>query len=260
MALHSAFPSERPSRIALAGDWHGDVDHAMRAVNWAWDRGAEGLLHLGDFGIWAGLWGESYLKVLDGHLDRLGMWLGFVDGNHENFDLLESFPVHDDGVRPVTSRITHLPRGFRWTWGEFTWLALGGAVSMDAHRRRPYVDWWPQEAITASQALEAVQGGPVHYMLTHDAPAGVEVPGLLDIWPADAVRAANQHREQLAVVVADVLPYVLFHGHMHVRYSQIVEFAPAMPTKVIGLSDNQGPFGENLLVLDLDAEGFVVLP
>lgn len=133
-------------------------------------------------------------------------------------------------------------------------------MSMDAARRRPHVDWWPQEEITASEAARAADGGPVHVMLTHDAPAGVDVPGLLDIWPDDAVRAANRHREQLRGIATELVPFLIFHGHMHVRYSQVVEFERAMPTKVIGLSDNHGPFEDNLLLVDLDIRGGVILP
>lgn len=262
MALRSSFPLEKPSRVLLAGDWHGNTDRAIAAVQWGSARGAEGILQLGDFGIWAGSWGGSYIKTLNRELNRRGMWLGFVDGNHENFDLLESMPLRR-GVRPVAQRITHLPRTYRWTWGEVTWLALGGAVSMDANARRPHVSWWPREAITAGEAWQATLGGPVQYMLTHDAPAGVDVPGLLDIWPADAMRAADRHRAQLREVAKSVLPDVIFHGHMHARYSQTVSFdqeSVGKPTKVIGLASDHEPLAQNLLVVDLDARGFVVLP
>lgn len=123
MALHSALPAEKPSRIVLAGDWHGDIDHAISAVRWASARGAQGILQLGDFGIWAGSEGVSYVKALNRELNRCDMWLGFVDGNHENFDVLNSKPVRQGvGRSPSGSPISRAATAGRgvsargWLW------------------------------------------------------------------------------------------------------------------------------------------------
>ena len=95
----------RPSRTAIAGDWHADTEYAVAAIEHAAKRGATVLLHLGDFGY---NFTDDYLTALDDALDRC-IVLGFVDGNHENFDRLLSWPVDADGLRCLRERIVHLP-------------------------------------------------------------------------------------------------------------------------------------------------------
>lgn len=94
-----------PSRTAIAGDWHADTEYAVAAIEHAAKRGATVLLHLGDFGY---NFTDDYLTALDDALDRC-IVLGFVDGNHENFDRLLSWPVDADGLRCLRERIVHLP-------------------------------------------------------------------------------------------------------------------------------------------------------
>lgn len=86
----------------------------------------------GDFG---GLWDGS---PKDKHwLD----WLAekpfttlFVDGNHENFALLNALPEkewHGGRVHEVRQNILHLMRGQVFTFGGLTWFTMGGASSHD---------------------------------------------------------------------------------------------------------------------------------
>lgn len=249
------FPLESsPSRIALAGDWHGNTLAALAAIERAARERAAGVLHLGDFGIWPGLAGRRFLDGIEDALRRHGMWLAFVDGNHEDFVQLEAIPVQPSGTRWVRPGIRHLPRGFRWQWHGKTWLALGGATSLDRLRRRELVDWWPQEAITWPQAERAIAGGQVDFMVTHDAPARADVPGLdPSLWDVGELLVAERHRELLQRIVDAVGPSQLWHGHMHVRYSTTVT-TPAGPCRVDGLDCDLGRTQDNIVVVDLDQE------
>lgn len=48
-------PSRRtPTRIALAGDWHGNTRWALHALEAAARQGCDTVVHLGDFGLWPG--------------------------------------------------------------------------------------------------------------------------------------------------------------------------------------------------------------
>jgi len=163
-----------PARIAIAGDWHTDTDYGVAAIGHAAKRDATVLLHLGDFGY---NFTDTYLAALDDALRRHGLVLGFVDGNHENFDRLLTQPIAADGLRHLRDRVVHLPRGFRWRWGQTRCVAVGGAYSIDRFLRIPGRSWWPQETITAQQACYIAAGGRADVMFCHDCPAGIEVPG-----------------------------------------------------------------------------------
>lgn len=86
----------------------------------------------GDFG---GMWDGSRRErqELD-HLDHLPFTLLFVDGNHENFDLLNAFPEadwHGGRVHQVREHVLHLMRGQMYEIGGYTFFTMGGAQSHD---------------------------------------------------------------------------------------------------------------------------------
>ncbi len=108
----------------------------------------------------------------------------FVDGNHENFDLLEQYPVEEwcgGKVRVIRRdadgkpKILHLMRGQVFEMEGKKIFTFGGAYSFDKFTREPHVDWWPQEMPTEEEmdaGMEnlAKHGYQVDYILTHAAP------------------------------------------------------------------------------------------
>lgn len=241
-----------PTRIALSGDWHRNADFAKRAIASAAAQGAQGIIQLGDFGIWPGHVGRAYLTSVSQQLEKAGIWGCFIDGNHDDFWQLHSIPLDPNGLRPIRDNLWHIPRGYRWWWNERTWLALGGAVSMDRKLRTIGKNWWPEETITNSQFEEVLAGGPADVMLTHDCPSGVDIPGLMPegFWDADQMRNANAHRQILRAVVDDVAPTTLYHGHFHVRYQAIAEFERSR-CLIEGLGDDGCGLSESLIMVDV---------
>ncbi len=239
-----------PSRVAVAGDWHADTEYALAAIEHAAKRNATVLLHLGDFGY---NFTGHYLDSLDQALDRCGIVLGFVDGNHENFDRLLSWPVDDDGLRHLRGRIVHLPRGFRWQWAQTRCLALGGAYSIDRILRKPGQSWWEQEWITAQQARDAAATGPADVMFCHDCPAGITVPGAARDrfgFPAKELRRSELYRARLRSVVDAVRPARLWHGHFHHRYQAVLR-GDGYRSVIDGLGKNGNPIDNNMVVVNL---------
>ena len=119
---------------------------------------------------------------------------------------------------------------------------------MDRRDRREGMSWWPEEHLTDDDVAHAVGAGPVDAIVAHDAPDGVEIPGL---WPADSVPAseadaAQRHRQRVGHVVDQTRPAVFFHGHYHVRYTALRGY-----TKVVGLADDGAPLREHCRILDL---------
>lgn len=139
--------------IYITGDMHGDIDiHKFSA-----DKFSEGktltkddyVIILGDFGL---IWnlGNTDLYWLKWLTEKPWTTL-FVDGNHENFDLLKTFPYEDKfngKVQRITNSIFHLCRGEIYTIEDQTFFVMGGAQSTDKEFRRSFISWWPQELPT----------------------------------------------------------------------------------------------------------------
>ncbi len=92
---------------------------------------------LGDFGgIWARKDDEYYIyqsQVLD-ELESRNFTTVFIDGNHENFDLLNQYPIkmwNGGKVHEIRPHIFHLMRGEIFEIQGKTFYAFGGATSHD---------------------------------------------------------------------------------------------------------------------------------
>ena len=241
-----------PNRIIVAGDWHGNTDWAEHVIGRAGSLLAgeerKRILHLGDFGIWPGIGGAEYLDSVLGACFEHGVDLWFVDGNHEDFTQLEAFRVSEQDDKVVT----WLPRGHRWEWHGRTWLALGGAVSVDrAVRVKGNLGWWPEEEITDEQEHAVIAGGPADVMVCHDCPAGVVHafgPRPRE-WAETDLARSERHAQRLQRIVDAVQPSHLMHGHLHMAYQRVCDFGYG-PVEVTGL-DRDGGRGPNWAVLDV---------
>ena len=238
-------------RIAMCGDWHGNYSYAQKALLHCIREGADVIIHVGDFGFWAL---NGYLDMLNDLCEQHGVILMFVDGNHEHHVLLNSIPVDDDGVRRIKDRLWHLPRGFRWEWEGVTFMALGGAHSVDADDRRVGIDYFTEETITLGEAYRAAADGPVDVLITHDCPDGVDIPGMTkdsNFFPAHQIEKAQRHRALLREVVNEVTPRFLWHGHYHRRYQAWLQIDDEHKCLVTGLDKDGTAFDKNVHIVDV---------
>ncbi len=246
------------SKILLVGDTHGNDNFFGLACSTAAEYGCDKLFQVGDFGYWAHYKaGVDFLDACEAHLrdnNLKGYWL---DGNHENHPLLRELygPGGVDhnpdfqGFWKIRHNILYAPRGLRWEWDYITFMALGGAYSVDKEFRREGLSWWPEESITEEEAEFAMSGGYVDVMLTHDAPEGTDIPCLRrqralrrDMFPE-----STQQRLLLRRVVDAVRPKMLVHGHYHNRYSDNLN-----GTVIEGLGADMQPLNEAVTVFDTD--------
>jgi hypothetical protein len=246
--------SRSPRRVLLVGDTHGDADWWFQAVFPAAARcRASVILQVGDFGVQGGRIGGRYLDSLQRELDRTGRWLWFIDGNHDDMEVLYGLPVGEDGTRQMRSRILHLPRGVRWTWADRRFLACGGAGSIDRQWRTRGHDWWPEEQITAEDVERCIGRGPTDVLVSHDAPLEAPVVGLdlRGVVRPDVLEAAAASRRRLAAVVAAVRPRLAIWGHWHEHHLCEVQSLtdPERCFGLLGLSENGSPWG-NLAILE----------
>jgi predicted phosphodiesterase len=245
-------PLAVPARIAFVGDLHMNAQWARRAIRHAAERGAEVIVHLGDFGY---TFDAKYMRVLNRTLSETGVPLLFVDGNHECFTTLLRYPIRDNGLRQLTDWVWHLPRGFRWTWDGVRFLALGGAHSVDRPYRVPGTSWWSEETIGRGDVARVMQGGPADVLISHDCPVGVTIPGIDDRstpapFPPAEMQRAHEHRQLMRSTIGAVRPSMIWHGHYHVRYQTVTDLGWG-PVVVNGLDCDDSTLDRNVVVVDL---------
>lgn len=161
--------------LFVTGDTHGD--HDIAKLRWF----ASQNLHLtkkdymiiaGDFG---GIWWEKYLEEDLDMYSKLPWTTLFVDGNHENFDLINAYPVEQwkgGKVHRIREDILHLMRGQVFEIEGKRIFTMGGGTSIDKMYRQEGVSWWRQEMITCDDMDEADKnlkacGNQVDYIITH---------------------------------------------------------------------------------------------
>ncbi|MDD6059445.1 MAG: metallophosphoesterase [Ruminococcus sp.] len=163
--------------IYVTGDTHGDVKRfkAMKKL-----RRGDTLIICGDFGFfWDGSKKErSILKKLGAR----SYTIAFIDGCHENFDLLESFPVTEwngGKARIVGKNIVHLMRGQVYTIEDKKIFTFGGGNSQDFIFRSEGENWWKREQPSHEEIIEAIENlrlndNTVDYVITHEPPASLK--------------------------------------------------------------------------------------
>lgn len=236
-------------RVAFAGDWHGSALFAGHALQTAVSQGADVVVQVGDFGLQDDESGRAFADAVEDWCQRLRVSILWVDGNHDDHDLLEQVP-RVQGLGRIRDSIWHIPRGMRWSWGGLRWGGLGGAVSVDRRARVETGDWWHQEALTTADLSNWLAGGPVDVAVTHDAPAGANLPVTPGAWwGSEAMAAAQANREMLADALVPTRPAVVVHGHFHVGYDSTWTY-PGGRAHIVGLgADDEA--ADNLWVVDL---------
>lgn len=126
--------------IGLVGDLEGDRDWAVSVLRTLGERGDVGVAcQLGDLRFGMGADPQGYLNAIESVCADFDLRLLCVNGNHENWahldELWEGTLGRDDhGThRPldVSDHVTLLPRGHRWDMGGRSFVALGGAPSVN---------------------------------------------------------------------------------------------------------------------------------
>ena len=166
--------------IYITGDTHGEFSK-LSNTNWpvsTYMTREDYIIVTGDFGlifnpvqtkdeIWWTKWiaGKPWTLL-------------FVDGNHDNHPKLNDLPRElkfgsDVGI--VSDSIFHLRRGEIYTIEGRTFLAFGGAASIDKVYRTPGVSWWPEEIPSYAEmdhCLNIIEKNSYHVdiILAHTCP------------------------------------------------------------------------------------------
>jgi hypothetical protein len=201
----------------------------------------------------------------------------FIAGNHDKISLLEKTCGLIDGFYQVRPNIWFSPNGTQWEFEGKSFLALGGAYSIDkkvrleseaalaeklyrnsskyrtdisegylraeARSQTEGYYWFPEEEMTDEFVLQKVaqlQGTNIDVLLAHDKPLASN-PGI-ELLPINEC-LPNQRRLQHAVRV--LKPKLFVHGHLHVRYTDEIRCGDdGMFTRVEGLGANEPNFNQ----------------
>jgi predicted phosphodiesterase len=164
--------------IFVTGDTHGKQESISRfnTANFPEQKEMtidDVVIVAGDFGfIWDGSKFDQF--ALDWFSQKNYMTL-FIDGNHENFTLLEKYPIemwNGGKVHRINDRVLHLMRGQVFEIQGNKIFTFGGAESRDKGFRKPFVSWWPQEIPSNAEFEEGLSNldkynWDVDYVITH---------------------------------------------------------------------------------------------
>lgn len=191
--------------IYITGDTHGMQDwEKLNTTNFPDQlympletdkyHGNDYLIILGDFG---GIWGDEGhdRHVIKTYNQRRFMTL-FIDGNHENHDLLDQYPVEEwngGKVHCISDKVVHLMRGQVYTIEGIKIFTMGGAESTDKKYRKEGTSWWAREMPSDEEYEEALrnlekQNFEVDIVLTHCAPEGYIGKNMRPVYNSDMSR------------------------------------------------------------------------
>lgn len=170
--------------IFVTGDTHANIDIGKLAVkNFPRQKDlskSDYLIVCGDFGlVWDGssreMWWQDWLT----EKNFTTLW---IDGNHENFDILREFPLtkkFGGVVREIAPDIFYLDRGQVLTIDKRKIFVMGGARSHDKEYRIEHISWWEQEMPSRDEMDRAIESLDKHqwkvdYVLTHCAPRSIQ--------------------------------------------------------------------------------------
>ena len=221
--------------IYVTGDTHGE---RARLLHQPWTA-ADTLIVCGDFGF---LYydNDEETAFLDRIEQTLPFTVCFVDGNHENFSMIDRYPVetwHGGQVHRIRKNVLHLMRGQVFSIEEKTFFTFGGAYSIDRYMRVRDVSYWEEELPTDDEYKRAVavlkaNGMRVDYVLTHTA-------------PLEIVRRMGYVPDPHGMELEGFLEYIMyeasfthwFFGHWHEDRTVMDRFT-ALWTDVVCLKGN----------------------
>lgn len=171
-----------PSRVFVTGNIHGTIDmDKINEYNFPVQKELgedDNLIIVGDFGL---IWDENISDEMQ--LDNLAKKkfnILFVDGTHENFDLLyndyEVVDLYGGKAHKIRDNVYHLMRGEIYTIGGKKYLVFGGGESSDIQGRTKGVDFWQEETPSEKEWSNLYKNLEdnnyyVDYVLTHTPPS-----------------------------------------------------------------------------------------
>ncbi len=215
--------------IYVTGDVHADISR----FNVKCLKKNDTLIICGDFGfIWHG--DRSEEKILK-RIGKLPFYTLFVDGTHENFDLLKQYklvPFAGSTARNIDGKLFHLTRGNIYEIEGKRIFAFGGGESYDKELRKIYDKYWSEELPLISEMKYAVNnlnmvGRKVDYIITHEPTSRVKE--LLNLKHTN-MNSLNKFFDELSENVEyDMWYFGSMHKDKQISFKQRAIFSDVIP-------------------------------
>lgn len=233
--------------IYITGDIHGEPETRLSNRNLQ-RQGIQPLqaddivMIAGDFGLpWVP--GSKSEKYRLEWLETRPYTIAFVDGNHENFDILNSLSeeIWNGGrVHRICQNVFHLIRGEIYQIQGSKFFVFGGAKSIDRAYRVKGESWWPQEIYSEVEYENAIHNltqnnYAVEYVITHTAPLWMVYDAFgefIDEYLSGKLDCATQ--KMLTEIEKKMIYAKWFFGHFH--FDRNMPAYCAIYTKVIKIS------------------------
>ncbi len=244
--------------IYATGDTHGRMDWGkIHPENWPLGQTLtrdDYLVICGDFGaVWS--WGPQDHEELAWYEAQPWTTL-WVDGNHENHDLIDSFEVSERfggrvQVVPGYPHVVHLMRGEVYDLPVMDGqtvrcFVMGGAPSIDKMWRVEGVSWWARELPSREEydhgqdGLQQV-GWSVDYVFTHEVPssAAVDILGqeFIDRHPSGRFNEVADYLQLIDDQLDKQRLRMWYAGHHHVDRMVIDEQHCVLYHQVVRLGE-----------------------
>lgn len=162
-------------RVFITGDKHGSFGSLFGLAEKNELHDSDILIITGDAGY---VWDEDYIYRAETLQQLFPGTIAFIDGNHENFEILNSLEITEwngGKVHRIGERVLHLMRGQMYSIYGKKYFTFGGARSVDKDRRVKGESWWdgeePDEAETAAAGSKLMTNiDEIDYVITHEAP------------------------------------------------------------------------------------------
>ncbi len=165
--------------IYITGDTHGDQNRFFDLQNnhgeatWTND---DYLIVCGDFGYI--FFNDASENAFLDELEQKPYTICFLDGNHENFPAIFSYPEEQwngGRIHRIRKNIIHLMRSQVFEIDGHTFFTMGGGYSIDRYMRRLNESYWEEELPSDAEYKEAIANLKKHdmqvdFMLSHTAP------------------------------------------------------------------------------------------
>lgn len=234
--------------IYLTGDTHGQSD-IFKLFPDSFPDGKnltrdDYMIICGDFG---GVWfGDERDDARLEFYEEKKYTILFVDGNHENFEALNKYPIlewHGGKTHIIRPNIIHLMRGQIFDIDGKKFFTFGGGISIDKANIIPYISWWPEEEPSYNEINEALDnlnkvGNKVDYIITHAAPESIMRNELCKLQPMYKINCPTE--KFLNEIYQKIEFEMWFCGHYHmdvwlhsyklqVLYNNIVKLKTGYP-------------------------------
>ena len=259
--------------IYITGDTHAEFTRFTRLAFPQQTRMSKEdyVIICGDFG---GVWNESVQqqRELD-WLNGLPFTTLFITGNHENYDLLATYPVsewHGGRVQFIRPSVIHLMHGQVFDIDGKTFFAMGGAACHDIYNgvldmddpefkkkyqelrnarkffRINHVSWWEQELptdgeINAAYETLCAHGKKVDYVISHCAPT--ELQRRIQAKIGDNTHPENELTAFLQWIYDECQFKHWYCGHYH-QPMNIEQNFHVLYEEIVPLGDSVLPFAE----------------